>query len=76
MPLIEQKCFYNVSMIAKLPSSSIFSKIGLIDHVGLGKLKHPEIGFLMKRSRIVYLISLILSPSETEEANFVKHSFA
>jgi len=76
MPFIEQKCFYNESIIAKLPSSSIFSKIGRMDQTGFGKLKHPEIGFLMKRSRIVSLISLMLSPSDTEEASFVRHSFA
>lgn len=62
--------------MAKFFSSSIFSKTGLIDQTGFGKLKQPEMGFLMKISMIVYLMSLILSTSDTEEANLVRHSFA
>lgn len=65
-----------MSKMAKFFSSSIFSKTGLIDQTGFGKLKQPEMGFLMKISMIVYLMSLILSTSDTEEANLVRHSFA
>ncbi len=47
-----------------------------MDQLGLGKSKHPEIGFLIKRSRIVSLSNLRLSIYETESASLVKHCLA
>lgn len=76
IPLIEQNYFSRISSMLKFFSFNIFSKTPRMDQVGLGKLKQPEIGFFMNRSKIVSLISFMLSTYETLEANFVKHSLA